>query len=122
MAWGQKTLQVKNSALTRINVRRLLIEIKKYFSSIGKYVLFEQNTAQTRNKFLSIVNPYCEGIMQRSGLYAFQVVMDQSNNTPSVIDQNQLVGQIWLQPTRTIEYIKLDFIVTATGASFPSDS
>jgi hypothetical protein len=118
--WGQKTLQVAASALDRINVRRLLIEIKKFFASTSKYLVFEQNTAQTRNKFLAIVNPYLESIQQRSGLYAFQVVMDDSNNTPDLIDRNILYGQIWLKPTKTAEFIILDFNVLPTGASFPT--
>lgn len=120
VAWGQKTLQVKSSALDRINVRRLLIEIKKFFASTGRFILFEQNTSQTRNKFLAIVNPYLEGIQQRSGLYAFQVVMDDSNNTPDLIDRNILYGQIWLKPTRVSEFLILDFNIMATGATFPT--
>ena len=120
VAWGQKTLQVKSSALDRINVRRLLIEIKKFFASTSRYLVFEQNTSQTRNKFLSIVNPYLEGIQQRSGLYAFQVVMDDSNNTPDLIDRNILYGQIWLKPTRVCEFIILDFNILPTGAIFPN--
>jgi hypothetical protein len=120
VAWGQKTLQVKASALDRINVRRLLIEIKKFFASTARYLVFEQNTAATRNKFLAIVNPYLESVQQRSGLYAFQVVMDESNNTPDLVDRNILYGQIWLKPTKTAEFIVLDFNVLPTGAAFPS--
>lgn len=120
VAWGQKTLQVEASALDRINVRRLLIEIKKFFASTARYVVFEQNTAATRNKFLAIVNPYLEGIQQRSGLYAFQVVMDESNNTPDIVDRNILYGQIYLKPTKTAEFIVLDFNVMPSGASFPN--
>lgn len=120
VAWGQKTLQVDSSALDRINVRRLLIEIKKFFASTARYMVFEQNTAATRNKFLAIVNPYLEGIQQRSGLYAFQVVMDESNNTPDIVDRNILYGQIYLKPTKTAEFIVLDFNVMPTGASFPT--
>jgi hypothetical protein len=118
--WGQKTLQVEASALDRINVRRLLIEIKKFFASTARYLVFEQNTAQTRNKFLAIVNPYLEGIQQRSGLYAFQVVMDESNNTPDLVDRNILYGQIYLKPTKAAEFIVLDFNVLPTGAAFPN--
>jgi hypothetical protein len=120
VAWGQKTLQVESSALDRINVRRLLIEIKKFFASTARFLVFEQNTASTRNKFLAIVNPYLESVQQRSGLYAFQVVMDSSNNTPDLIDRNILYGQIWLKPTKSAEFIILDFNILATGASFPS--
>lgn len=117
--WGQKTLQNEASALDRINVRRLLIKIKKFFASTSKYLVFEQNVASTRNKFLSIVNPYLENVQQRSGLYAFQVVMDDTNNTPDLIDRNVLYGQIYLKPTKTSEFIILDFNILATGASFP---
>jgi hypothetical protein len=120
VAWGQKTLQVESSALDRINVRRLLIEIKKFFASTARFFVFEQNTAATRNKFLAIVNPFLESVQQRSGLFAFQVVMDESNNTPDLIDRNILYGQIWLKPTKTAEFIVLDFNILATGASFPS--
>jgi phage tail sheath protein FI len=118
--WGQKTLQVASSALDRISVRRLLIEIKKFFATTAKYLVFEQNTAATRNKFLSIVNPYLESVQQRSGLYAFQVVMDDSNNTPDLVDRNILYGQIWLKPTKTAEFIVLDFNILPTGAAFPT--
>lgn len=120
VAWGQKTLQVESSALDRINVRRLLIEIKKFFASTARFLVFEQNTAVARNKFLAIVNPYLESVQQRSGLYAFQVVMDASNNTADLIDRNIMYGQIWLKPTKTAEFIVLDFNVQSTGASFPT--
>jgi hypothetical protein len=117
--FGQKTLQARPSALDRINVRRLLIAVKKYIASSTRYLVFEQNTAATRNRFLSIVNPYLESIQQRNGLYAFRVVMDETNNTPDVIDRNILVGEIYLQPTKTAEFIVLDFNILPTGAAFP---
>ena len=117
--FGQKTLQARPSALDRINVRRLLIAVKKYIASSTRYLVFEQNTAATRNRFLSIVNPYLESIQQRNGLYAFRVVMDETNNTPDVIDRNVLVGEIFLQPTKTAEFIVLDFNILPTGAAFP---
>ena len=120
VAYGQKTLQDAASALDRINVRRLLIKVKKYIASTSRYLVFEQNTATTRNRFLNTVNPYLEGIQQRQGLYAFRVVMDETNNTPDVIDRNILKGEILLQPTRTAEFIVLDFSVLPTGASFES--
>lgn len=118
VAFGQKTLQDRASALDRINVRRLLIKVKKYIASTSRYLVFEQNTATTRSRFLNTVNPYLEGIQQRQGLFAFRVVMDESNNTPDVIDRNILAGQIFLQPTRTAEFIVLDFNILPTGASF----
>jgi len=118
-AWGQKTLQKKASALDRINVRRLLINAKKFVASATKYLVFEQNTTVTRNRFLGIVNPYFENVQQRQGLYAFRVVMDESNNTADVIDRNQMVGAIYLQPSKTAEYIIVDFNILPTGANFP---
>jgi len=117
--FGQKTLQARPSALDRINVRRLLIAVKKYIASSTRYLVFENNTAATRNRFLSIVNPYLESIQQRNGLYAFRVVMDDSNNTPDVIDRNIMVGEIYLQPAKTAEFIVLDFNILPTGAAFP---
>ena len=118
--WGQKTLQSRTTALDRINVRRLLIALKKFIASSSRYLLFEQNTLETRNRFLSIVTPYLESVQQRQGLYAFRVQMDEANNTPDIIDRNQLVGAIYLQPTKTAEFIVLDFNVLPTGATFPA--
>ena len=118
--WGQKTTQVRPTALDRINVRRLLITLKKFIASSSKYLVFEQNTIQTRNRFLNIVNPYLESVQQRQGLYAFRVVMDETNNTPTEIDRNRLIGAIYLQPTKTAEFIVLDFNVLPTGATFPA--
>ena len=117
--WGQKTLQGRPSALDRINVRRLLIAAKKFIASATRYLVFEQNTTQTRTRFLNIVNPYLESIQQRQGLYAFRVIMDESNNTPDIIDRNILYGQLYLQPARTAEFIILDFNIQNTGAAFP---
>jgi len=116
--WGQKTLQIAPSALDRINVRRLLINLKKFIASSSKYLVFEQNVAATRNRFLSIVNPYLESVQQRNGIYAYQVKMDEQNNTPDLIDRNILYGQIFIQPARTAEFIILDFNILPTGASF----
>ena len=120
VVFGQKTLQKAASALDRVNVRRLLITLKSFISQIADNLVFEQNTIATRQNFLTQVNPYLESVQQRQGLYAFKVVMDESNNTPDVIDRNELVGQIFLQPTRTAEFILLDFNVLPTGATFPS--
>jgi len=117
--WGQKTLQGRPSALDRINVRRLLIAAKKFIASSTRYLVFEQNTSQTRTRFLNIVNPYLESIQQRQGLYAFRVIMDESNNTPDIIDRNILYGQLYLQPAKTAEFIILDFNIQSTGAAFP---
>ena len=120
VVYGQKTLQRQASALDRVNVRRLLIALKSYIGQTAQTLVFEQNTAATRNNFLAQVNPYLESVVQRQGLYAFKVVMDESNNTPDVVDRNQMVGAIYLQPTKTAEFIILDFNVLPTGATFPS--
>ena len=119
VVFGQKTLQAKPSALDRINVRRLLIRLKKFIASSSRFLVFEQNDSSTRTRFLNIVNPFLESVQANSGLSAFKVVMDDSNNTPDVIDRNQLIGQIFIQPTRTAEFIVLDFTVMPTGAAFP---
>ena len=119
VVFGQKTLQKRASALDRVNVRRLLISLKSYITQVSDNLVFEQNTIATRNNFLAQVNPYLESVQQRQGLYAFQVVMDETNNTPDVIDRNELVGQIYLQPTKTAEFVILDFNVLPTGATFP---
>jgi hypothetical protein len=118
VAFGQKTLQDRASALDRINVRRLLITVKKFVASTSRFLVFEQNTAQTRGRFINTVQPYLEGIQQRQGLYAFKVVMDETNNTPDVVDRNILAGQIFLQPAKTAEFIVIDFNILPTGASF----
>jgi hypothetical protein len=120
VVFGQKTLQKRASALDRINVRRLLIQLKGYISQVADNLVFEQNTISTRNNFLTQVNPYLESVQQRQGLFAFKVVMNETNNTPDVIDRNELVGAIYLQPTKTAEFIILDFNVLPTGVDFPA--
>lgn len=116
--YGQKTLQAANSALNRVNVRRLLIELKQNINQVAAGLLFEPNTTATRNSFLNQVNPYLSYVQQKQGLYAFQVVMDDTNNTADIIDRNMLVGAIYLQPTKTSEFIIVDFNITPTGATF----
>ena len=116
--FGQKTLQSKAGALDRVNVRRLLIDLKKFIGDQAQSLVFEQNTITTRNRFLAAVNPYLDGVVQRQGLFAYRVVMDDTNNTADVIDRNQLVGQIYIQPAKTAEFIVLDFVVEPTGATF----
>ena len=116
--FGQKTLQKKKSALDRVNVRRLLIDLKKFLGDVGKTLVFEQNTIATRNGFLATVNPYLESVVQRQGLYAYRIVMDDSNNTPDTIDRNQLIGQVFIQPAKTVEFVVLDFTIEPTGATF----
>jgi hypothetical protein len=117
--FGQKTTQKKASALDRVNVRRLLINLKTFVASSSRNLVFEQNTNTLRNQFINTVQPYMESVQANQGINAFRVVMDDSNNTPETIDRNQLVGQIFIQPTRTAEFIVLDFVVQPTGAAFP---
>ena len=119
VCFGNKTLQKGASALDRVNVRRLLIELKSYIGQLADNIVFENNTLNTRNSFISQVTPYLENIQQREGLYAFQVIMDETNNGPDIIDRNQLIGQIYIQPSRSVEYVSLDFILMPTGADFP---
>ena len=119
VVWGQKTLQKKSSALDRVNVRRLLIKVKKFIAASSRFLVFEQNNAATRTRFLNIANPYLEQVQSQSGLNAFKVIMDASNNTPDVVDRNILYGQIFLQPTKTAEFIVLDFTIQPSGATFP---
>jgi hypothetical protein len=120
VVFGQKTLQRKATALDRVNVRRLLISLKDFIGQVSNNLVFEQNTAVTRNRFLGQVNPYLDSVVQRQGLFAYKVVMDETNNTADVIDRNQLVGQIYIQPTKTAEFIILNFNVLPTGATFPA--
>ena len=97
----------------------MLINLKKFVANSSRNLVFEQNTNALRNQFLNTVNPYMESVQANSGLNAFRVVMDDSNNTQETIDRNQLIGQIFIQPTRTAEFIVLDFVVQPTGAAFP---
>jgi hypothetical protein len=120
VVFGQKTLQQKASALDRVNVRRLLIQLKSFIGGVGRSLVFEQNTAVTRNAFLNQVNPYLDNVVQKQGLFAYKVVMDESNNTPDVVDRNQLIGQIYIQPTKTAEFVILDFTILPTGVEFPA--
>ena len=116
--FGQKTLQKAATALDRVNVRRLLIELKSFIGQVSDSLVFEQNTTETRNRFLATVNPYLDNVKQKQGLYAFKVIMDDTNNTADVIDRNQLVGQIFIQPSRTAEFINIDFVLQPTGVDF----
>lgn len=113
--WGNKTLQVKETALNRINVRRLLLQARKLISAVSIRLLFEQNDAVVRNQFLSLVNPILDNIRTERGLTDFRVVL---SSNPEDIDRNQLSGQIFLKPTRSLEFIAIDFIIMNTGASF----
>lgn len=113
--WGNKTLQVKESALNRINVRRLLLQARKLISAVSIRLLFEQNDSVVRNQFLGLVNPILDNIRSERGLTDFRVVL---SNDPEDIDRNQLTGQIFLKPTRALEFIQLEFVIMNTGASF----
>ncbi len=113
--WGNKTLQVRESALDRINVRRLLLRARKLISAVAVRLLFEQNDEQVRNEFLRLVNPILESIKKERGLTEFRVTV---SNDPEDIDSNTLRGKIYIKPTRSLEFIDLEFIITPTGASF----
>ncbi len=113
--WGNKTLQVKDTALNRINVRRLLLQARKLISAVAIRLLFEQNDNVVRNQFLALVNPILDNIRAQRGLTDFRVVL---SNDPEEIDRNQLTGQIFLKPTRALEFIQLEFVIMNTGASF----
>jgi RNA recognition motif-containing protein len=113
--WGNKTLQVRESALDRINVRRLLLRARKLISAVAVRLLFEQNDEQVRNEFLRLVNPILESIKKERGLFDFRVTV---SNDPEDIDANTLRGKIFVKPTRSLEFIDVEFIITPSGASF----
>ena len=116
--WGQKTLQIRESALDRINVRRLLLQVRRLVAAASLTLLFEQNDQALRDQFLAKVEPILLQIQNQRGLTAFKVVMDDSNNNDDTVDRNTLVGKIQLKPTRTAEFIDLTFQVLPTGANF----
>ena len=118
VVFGQKTLQVQRSALDRINVRRLLIFVKKEIARIANTILFEQNVQATWDKFVSSVNPVLQDIQSRFGLTSFKVLLDETTTTPDLVDRNILYAKIYLQPARSIEFIAVDFIINNTGAGF----
>jgi len=118
VAFGQKTLQKKASALDRVNVRRLLIDLKKFIGGVSRRLVFENNTAVTRNSFINQVEPYMSSVQEQQGLYAFRIQMDEENNTPDVIDRNELRGGIFIQPAKSAEFIIIDFNILPTGATF----
>jgi hypothetical protein len=113
--WGNKTLQIRESALDRLNVRRLLLQARKLISAVAIRLLFEQNDDIVRQQFLDSVNPILDSIRRDRGLIDFRVVVQ---NTPEDLDANQLVGKIYLKPTRSLEFIDIEFLITPTGASF----
>lgn len=118
MLWGNKTTQTVETALSSMNVSRLIIELKNYIENVAFGLIWDNNTSATRNSFLRQVNPYLEGVQQKEGLFAFDVVMDERNNTNADIDRKILNGLIRIQPTRAIEYVFLTFNITPTGVEF----
>lgn len=113
--WGNKTLQIADSALNRINVRRLLLQARKLISAVSVRLLFEQNDAKVRQDFLDAVNPILDAIRRDRGLYDFRVTV---SNSPEDLDRNTMTGKIYLKPTKALEFIEIDFLITPTGASF----
>ncbi len=118
VVFGQKTLQVTPSALDRINVRRLMIYLKKEISRFASTVLFDPNIAVTWKRFTNLAVPFLEGVQSRFGLSEFRVVLDETTTTPELVDRNVVYAKILLKPTRAIEFIALDFVIANTGASF----
>jgi phage tail sheath protein FI len=116
--YGDKTLQTKASAFDRINVRRLFIVLEKAISTAAKYTLFEFNDDFTRAQFRNMVEPYLRDILGRRGIYDYKVICDTTNNTPAVIDANEFIGDIYIKPARSINYIKLRFVAVGTGVDF----
>jgi len=116
--YGDKTMLTKPSAFDRINVRRLFIVLEKAIARASKYSLFEFNDEFTRAQFISLVQPYLRDVQGRRGIFDFRVVCDTSNNTPEVIDRNEFVGDIYIKPARSINFIQLNFVAVRTGVNF----
>lgn len=116
--FGQKTLQVTQSALDRINVRRLMIYLKKEISRIANSILFDQNVTVTWDRFKSEANPFLQSVQSRFGITEFKVILDETTTTPDLVDRNIVYAKIYVKPARTIEFIAIDFIITRSGASF----
>ena len=116
--FGQKTMQVTPSALDRINVRRLMVFVKKEISRMAATTLFDQNVQRTWNRFLGRVNPFLRSVQARMGLADFKVILDETTTTPELIDRNIMYAKILLKPARAIEFIAIDFVITDSGASF----
>lgn len=122
VVWGQKTLQKKRSALDRINVKRLILDAKRFVAASCKTLVFENNTVETRAKFLEITEPYFRRVKNQQGLYDYRIIIDERNNTADVVDRNEMRAQIYLKPAKTAEFIIVDFMVLPTGALFPVDT
>ena len=118
VVFGQKTLQEQRSSLDRINVRRLVIYLKKQISIVSTKILFEQNVQTTWNRFTSLVEPILANCKSNFGISDYKLILDESTTTPDLIDQNILYAKIMVKPARSIEYIAIDFVIASTGASF----
>jgi len=116
--FGQKTLQVQRSALDRINVRRLMIFLKKQISRLSTRVLFDQNVPATWERFKALVNPFLTSVQARLGITEYKLILDETTTTPDLVDQNVLYAKIFLKPARSIEFIAIDFVISRSGASF----
>jgi len=115
---AKKTLQSKPSSLDRLNVRRLFLYLQKAVNTVIKYYVFEPNTAFTRTQVNAVLSPVFNSVVNNEGLYDYAIVCDERNNTPDVIDRNEMVVDIYLKPTRTAEFILLNFIATRTSQDF----
>lgn len=118
VVFGQKTLQSTRSALDRVNVRRLMIHVKKEISRISSRLLFDPNTQVTWNRFLGTARPFLNSIKTRLGVDDFKIILDTTTTTPDLVDRNIMYAKIFIKPTRAIEFIAIDFVITNTGASF----
>ena len=118
VVFGQKTLQERQSALDRINVRRLVIYLKKQISILSTQILFEQNVQATWNRFKALIEPFLANVKVGYGITDYRLILDESTTTPDLIDQNVLYAKIMIKPARAIEYIAIDFVIMSTGASF----
>jgi phage tail sheath protein FI len=116
--WGQRTLQSQPSALDRVNVRRLMMYIEEAIAESSRFVVFEPNHPQTWRALKRLIQPFLQDIKEKGGLYDFAVQCDAETNTPAVIDRNEMVCRIFVKPTRTAEFIELNFVLTTTGADF----
>ena len=116
--FGDKTLLAKPSAFDRINVRRLFIVLEKAISTASKFTLFEFNDEFTRANFVNLVEPFLRDVQGRRGITDFRVVCDETNNTPEVTDRNEFIGDIFIKPARSINFIQLNFVAVRTGVDF----
>ena len=118
--FGQKTTQIARTALDRVNVRRLMVKIKSEIEKVAQRLLFEQNDAKTRNRFIADTSRILQDIQIKQGVEGFRVIMDDTNNTQEDVDNNRLNGKIIVVPTRAVEYIAMDFVITNSGVEFPA--